>query len=569
MPQHVVVIGAVALGPKAACRFKRLQPDALVTMIDKDQLISYGGCGIPYYVGGEVSEVNELRTTSFHMLRDPDFFKEVKGVNMRTGCEALAVDRKAKSVTVRDLATGKEETLTYDKLVLATGATPRRLNLPGENLPGVHYVSTPQDAVRIRESMTKGEVGRAVILGAGFIGLEMAEAFADMWEIDTTVVELFPQIMPRFCSPVMARMAQLHMEEKGVNFLLGESVQRIEGEGRVQRVVTRNNGVLEADAVIISVGVVPNDTLARQCGLAVDGRGGILVDETMRTTDPDIFAGGDCAVIRHQLTGRNFYLPLGSMANRQGRVIGNNLAGGHARFEGAVGSWVVKLFDQCLAGVGFAPPAAKEAGFKAESVILTQLDRSHFYPTKQLMTLELCFDPATRRVLGIQGLGGAGDATVGRINMVAGLLGKGLTVDEMANLELAYSPPFASAMDVLNALGCMADNALAGRNQGVGPDRFNELWEQRDSGEYFFLDCREFADARPYQERHPEHWHNIPQGKLLERLAEVPRDKTVVLVCNTGGRSYEAQIQLHHLGFDKVVNVHGGMAVLKFWGLDI
>ena len=363
MPQHVVVIGAVALGPKAACRFKRLQPDALVTMIDKDQLISYGGCGIPYYVGGEVSEVNELRTTSFHMLRDPDFFKEVKGVNMRTGCEALAVDRKAKTVTVRDLATGKEETLTYDKLVLATGATPRRLNLPGENLPGVHYVSTPQDAVRIRESMTKGEVGRAVILGAGFIGLEMAEAFADMWEIDTTVVELFPQIMPRFCSPVMARMAQLHMEEKGVNFLLGESVQRIEGEGRVQRVVTRNNGVLEADAVSISVGVVPNDTLARQCGLAVDGRGGILVDETMRTTDPDIFAGGDCAVIRHQLTGRNFYLPLGSMANRQGRVIGNNLAGGHARFEGAVGSWVVKLFDQCLAGVGFAPPAAKEAGF--------------------------------------------------------------------------------------------------------------------------------------------------------------------------------------------------------------
>ncbi len=568
MSEHVVVIGAVALGPKAACRYKRLKPNAKVTMIDRSDLISYGGCGIPYYVGGEVSEAMQLRTTSFHMLRDEAFFESTKGVTAITRTEALDIDRKAKVVRTKNLETGEEGELKYDKLVMATGATPRRLHFPGEDLEGVHYVSNPHDAVQIREAVTKGEVSRAVIVGAGFIGLEMAEAFADMWDVDTTVLEISNQVMPRYLSPVLAKMAMRHMQEKGVTFCLGESIQRIEGDGRVKRVIT-NLRTIETDVVVISVGVLPNDELARKAGLAVSTRGGIIVDETMRTSDPDIFAGGDCVEIRNQVSGRAFFLPMGSMANRQGRIIGTNLAGGHSRFQGAVGAFVAKIFERSIAGTGFSLQVARDMGFEADSVLLTQLDRAHFYPTKELMTLELVYERGTRRVLGIQGFASYGDAMVSRINAVSSILQYKPTVDDLSSLELAYAPPFSSAMDILNTLGSMADNALDGRNVGVGPEKFQELWEQRDSGKYHFLDCREEADARPYMESNPGVWHNVPQGHIYDKVAEIPGDKTVVLVCNTGARSYEAQIMLHEKGYRNVINLHGGMAALKQWGMNL
>ena len=421
MSEHILVIGAVALGPKAACRYKRLRPDARVTMIDKSDTISYGGCGIPYFVSGEVSESMQLRTTSFHMVRDEDFFREVKGVDVLSRTEALSIDRDRRQVRTRGLATGREDVLSYDKLVIATGSTPRRLGLDGEELEGVHYVSSPYDAIRIRDAVTQGKVEKAVVVGAGFIGLEMAEAFADMWGIETTVVEIADQIMPRYVSPELARMGQRHMQDQGVAFLLGETVQRFEGEGRVQRVVT-DKRVLEADVVVVSVGVVPNDALAREAGLTVHEKGGIVVDEQMRTSDPDIFAGGDCVVVNNLVTGQPIYIPMGSMANRQGRVIGTNLAGGSARFEGAVGSWVVKLFERSLAGTGLSLSVARQLGFDAVSVMLVQLDRAHFYPTKELMTLELVVERPGGRILGIQGFGSYGDAMVGRINAVAGIL---------------------------------------------------------------------------------------------------------------------------------------------------
>ncbi|ADU63067.1 MAG: FAD-dependent oxidoreductase [Pseudodesulfovibrio sp.] len=569
MSQHIVVIGGVALGPKAACRFKRLEPGSKVTMIDQSALISYGGCGIPYYVSGEVSEARELSTTSFHMVRDVEFFKEVKGVDVRTLTRATRIDRENKQVHIQDVTSGVTSVLDYDKLVIATGATPRRLNLPGEDLAGVSSVCNPDDATRIREGISKGEVGKAVIIGAGFIGLEMAEAFADMWGVETSVVEITGQLMPRLVSPALAAMARKHMEENGVEFYFGESVKAIEGEdGRVTRVVT-DKRTLEADAVIIAAGVVPISDLARDAGLAVHDRGGVFVDEFMRTSDPDIYAGGDCAIVKHLITGQPVFLPLGSMANRQGRVIGTNLAGGDARFDGVVGSFVVKLFETSLAGTGLSLEAALAAGFDAVSVLLVQLDRAHFYPTKELMTLEMIVEKTTRRVLGVQGFGSSGDAMVGRINAVAAILRHQPTVDDISNLEMAYAPPFASAMDVLNSLANLADNVLLGINRGVGPDGFAELWDQRDNGSCYFLDCREEADAGEYLARNPGQWHNIPQGKLRERLAEVPRDRPVVLVCNTGARSYEAQIILDEQGFGNVVNVQGGMAAIRKYGIDL
>jgi len=568
MSEHVVVIGAVALGPKAACRFKRLHPKARVTMIDKNDTISYGGCGIPYFVAGEVSESMQLRTTSFNMVRDEEFFKEVKGVDVFPLTEALRIDREKRHVHIRRLGSGETDVLSYDKLVLATGSTPRRLYLPGEELEGVHYVSSPYDAVRIRDAISKGIVEKAVVVGSGFVGLEMAEAFADMWDIETTVIEIADQIMPRYMSPELAKMGQQHMEENGVSFHLNETVERLEGENRVKRVVT-NKGIVEADIVVISVGVVPNDDLAKKSGLQVSERGGIVVDEHMQTSDPNIYAGGDCVIIKNRVTNQPFYLPMGSMANRQGRVIGTNLAGGNTRFEGAVGSFVCKLFESSVAGTGLCRNVAEQMGYDVLSVLLVQLDRAHYYPTKELMTLELVVDKPTRRILGIQGFGSCGDAVVGRINVVAGILKNQPKVEDISNFEMAYSPPFSAAMDILNTLGNMADNVLAGMNRGLGPAEFEAFWKQRKENNSFFLDCREPADAEPYLEKYPEDWHNIPQGKISQRLAKIPKDKTVVLICNTGGRSYEAQITLDDNGFEDVINLHGGIAALKRWGMDI
>ncbi|WP_432737005.1 FAD-dependent oxidoreductase [Maridesulfovibrio sp. FT414] len=568
MSEHVVVIGAVALGPKAACRFKRIRQDAKVTLIDRDDIFSYGGCGIPYYVSGDVSESNQLRTTAFHMVRDEPFFRDIKGVDVLSSTEATQIDRVNKQVHIKNLRTGEESVLSYDQLVIGTGATPRKLNLPGEDLENVYYVGNMHDAEKIKQGITEGRYSKAVVVGAGFIGLEMAEAFSDMWGIETTVVEIFDQILPRMCSPVLAKMGQKHMEEQGVTFKLGQTVSAIIGDGKAEKVVIAD-GEIEADLVIISAGVIPNDKLARECGLACSERGGILVDETMRTSDPLIFSGGDCAIIKNAVDGSPLFLPMGSMANRQGRVIGGNLAGRNEKFPPAAGSWCVKIFEKAMAGTGMSLGAAKQAGFDAISVTLIMADRAHFYPEKDMMSLELVVDKSNRRVLGIQGLSAGGDAMVGRINAVAAIMKFQPTIEDVSNLEVAYSPPFASAMDVLNSVANMADNALAGMNHGHGPDTFAQLWTDRDSGQYCFLDVRENADAEPFLKKYPEHWHNVPQGEIMRRHEEIPRDKKLVLVCNTGGRSYEAQIMLDALGFEEVLNTQGGMAMIKAYGVDI
>ena len=568
MSEHVVVIGAVALGPKAACRYKRIRQDARVTLIDRDEIFSYGGCGIPYFVSGDVSEANQLRTTAFHMVRDEPFFQDIKGVEVLSSTEATKIDRENKQVHITNLKTGEDSVLDYDQLVIGTGATPRKLGLPGEELDNVFYVGNMHDAEKIKKGITKGEYGKAVVVGAGFIGLEMAEAFSDMWGIETTVVEIFDQILPRMCSPVLAKMGQNHMEEQGVAFKLGQTVSRIEGDKVVKKVIT-SGGEIEADIVIISAGVIPNDGLARDCGLECSERGGIMVDETMRTSDPLIFSGGDCAIIKNAVDGSPLFLPMGSMANRQGRVIGGNLAGRKETFPAASGSWCVKIFERAMSGTGMSLGAAQQAGFDAISVTLIMADRAHFYPEKDMMTLEMVADKTTRRVLGIQGISAGGDALVGRINSVAGIMKFEPKIEDISNLELAYSPPFASAMDVLNALANMADNAVHGMNHGHGPDTFAEYWTNRESGEYCFLDVREHADAEPFLEKYPEHWHNIPQGEIPKRYEELPKDKKLVLVCNTGGRSYEAQIMLDALGFEEVHNTQGGMAVIKAYGVDI
>jgi NADPH-dependent 2,4-dienoyl-CoA reductase/sulfur reductase-like enzyme/rhodanese-related sulfurtransferase len=566
MAQHIIIVGGVALGSKAACRFKRLEPKSCVTIIDQDRFVSYGGCGIPFYVSGDVSDVNDLRKTSFHMLRDETFFKNCKDIDVLTETRVERIDRDGKRVHIRR-KDGTTDVLAYDQLVLGTGSRPRRLPIPGADLPMVHTCANLNDAQAIKELVTKGQVERAVIIGGGFIGLEMAEALADMWEIDTTVVEYCDQIMPGFVSSMFARMAQRQMEEHDINVYTGEAVQAIEGTDTVEAVVT-NKRRIEADLVIMAVGITPNTELAKDAGLEIGRTGAIVVDEHLRTSDPLIYSGGDCAEIRNLVSGQSGYFPLGSMANRQGRVIGTNLAGGDAVFKGAVGSFVVKIFEAALAGAGLSLPNALNAGFDAVSIQVAQLDRAHFYPDKAMMHLELVVEAPTRRILGIQGFGEEGDAVVGRINTVAAMLENQPTVDQLSNVELAYSPPFSSAMDVLNALGNAAENMLEGRYLPIDANGFADAWAQRD-GQCIILDCRARQDGEAYANKYPDRWINIPQDELKQRLDEVPQDKRLILLCNTGVRSYEAQLYLREMGMSEPVSVQGGIVTLNKCGLDL
>ncbi len=568
MPQNIVIIGAVALGPKAACRFKRLEPDSKVIMVDQADLISYGGCGIPYFISGDISDPGQLQSTSFHMLRDEKFFRDAKDIDVLTNTRAVSIDREKKTVTVKNVISGKKQELPYDKLVLATGSRPKRLSIPGSDLEGVFTVSNMDEAIAIKKKVAEGKVGKAVIIGAGAIGLEMAEALSDLWGIETCVIEITEQMLPGIISANIARMVQQHMEENGITFYPKEEALRFEGEKRVERVVTDKN-TLDADLVILAVGVRPNSDLARDAGLEVSSKGAIIVDETMQTSDPNIYAGGDCVQVTNLITGDPGYYPLGSMANRQGRVIGTNLAGRGARFDGAVGSFAIKLFEISVASAGLSLETAREVGFDALSAFVVQFDRAHFYPVKDLMYLELIVEKGTGRVLGIQGMGTMGDGVVGRINAVAGILKYKPTTADISNLELPYSPPFSAAMDIVNALGNTAENILAGKNRVIDADQFVDLWQKRADGNSFFLDCRGWGNAEPFVKKYPDYWKSIPQDELRIRMKEVPKDKRIVLICNTGVRSYEAQVALDQIGIRNTYNLQGGVAALKKWGLEL
>jgi len=568
MPKNVLIIGAVALGPKAACRFKRLEPDSNIIMVDQSDLISYGGCGIPYFISGDVSDAAQLQETSFHMLRDVKFFQNAKDIDVRINTRALSIDRERKTVNTKHVISGKEETLSYDKLVLATGSKPRQIPISGIDLEGVYTVTDLHKAIAIKQEISEGKVGKAVIIGAGFIGLEMAEALVDLWGIEVDIVEITNQALPGIISHNLAKMVQCHLKENEVSVYFNEEVVRIEGKQRVEKVVTSNR-TLDADMVIIAAGIIPNSDLARDAGLEISPKGGIVVNKRMQTSDPDIYAGGDCVEVTNLITGKPSYYPLGGLANRQGRVIGTNLAGGEAEFEGSVGSFVVKLFEISVASAGLSLETARNENFDPLSAFMVQFDRAHFFPEKDLMYLELVVDKSTGQVLGIQGLGNKGDGMVGRINAVAAILKSKPTISEISNLELPYSPPFSSAMDILNALGNTAENILAGKNRVIDADQFVDWWKNREDGSTICLDCRGWDNAEPFVNKYPDYWKNIPQDELRARFEDVPKDKKLVLICNTGVRSYEAQLVMDKAGLKNTYNLQGGVAALKKWGLDL
>ena len=569
MAEKILVVGGVALGPKAACRCKRLMPDAEVMIVDENVFISYGGCGIPYYVSGEIQNLDDLRSTPYHTVRDTDFFRDMKGITVRTQTRAMAIDRAAKTLLVKDVVSGKEEKLPYDKLVLATGASPRVPPIEGKDLKNVLSLTRLEAAGAIRAACQEGTVSEAVIVGGGFIGLEAAVALADMWGVKVSVVEMMDQILPGVLSQPLSRMAANDCQTHKVDVFTSEKVLRLEGEnGTVTKVVTDKREIA-AQMVIFAAGFVPNGQLAKDAGLEMAPFGAVVVDEHMCTTDPAIYAGGDCVAIKNIITGKIGYLPLCSMANRQGRIIGTNLAGGNASFPGFVGSWAVKLFGLSFCGVGLTIERARKEGFDAMSVSVEQLDHAHFFPEKSMMSLELVVDKATSRVLGLQGACADPDSLKARIDAVAAALQYSKpTVEDISNLEIAYAPPFASAMDVVNVVANVADNALAGRFTPVTADQFMNLWHKRSENHVFFIDSRPAAAGKAMQEKHPD-WHAIPLEEIAARVNEVPKDRPVAIICNTGLRAYDGLLILARNGVTDVVNSTGGMQAAIKMGLSV
>ncbi len=559
MSQKILVIGGVAVGPKSACRAKRLDPDADVIMVDQDNIISYGGCGIPYYVCGDVAEPEGLRQTAFHRVRDASFFAEEKCIKVKTSTRALKIDRRKQEVLVKNLENDQEEILSYDKLVLATGSTPFVPPIPGAEADGVSVVSNMHQAMDIKARLAKGEVGKAVILGAGAIGLEMGEAMADLWGAETTIVEMMDQILPRVVDPNIATMAEHHLEQNNITVYTSERAEEIltDDNGKVTGVKTDKRSI-EADIVIMAVGVRPNSQLAAEAGLAIGPFGGIVVNQRMQTSDRNIYAGGDCVEQLCLVSGMSTYAPLGSVANRQGRVIGSNLVGKPETFEGVVGSFIIKLFNNCVAKTGLSLEMATFMGYDAIVAFIAQADKAHFYPDNEMIYMQMVVEKKTKRVLGVQGISSHTRSLLARISAVAAILKYKPTVEDISNMEIPYSPPYASAMDVINTLGNAAQNLLEGRNKPVYMEDFMQLFADRENEKVMFLDVRGELQAEPLVEKYGPHWVNIPNNELGRRIDELPDDKKIILICNAGSRSYDALNILQKSGKD-VHNLLGGM----------
>jgi NADPH-dependent 2,4-dienoyl-CoA reductase/sulfur reductase-like enzyme/rhodanese-related sulfurtransferase len=432
-------------------------------------------------------------------------------------------------------------------------------------------VANLHHAEAIKQLVSTGQVGSAVVVGAGATGLEMAEALADLWGVETHIFEMAPHILPGVLDAEMAAMAEHHLrQQEDIHLHLGQSIDSIEGDPEEGvRAVMAGGREIECDLVLLATGVRPNVDLARACGLELAENGAIKVDRNMRTSDPDIFAAGDCVSMPCRLTGREMYMPSGSLANRQGRVVGTNVCGGQAEFPGVLGSFCIKLFGLSLACTGLHEERAVQLGLETAAPLVVQADRAHFHPDQKLMYVKLVVEQGSRRLLGLTAMGENGDAVVGRINAMAGLLAQGAGLEELCNLELAYSPPLGAALDIVNAAANAAENLLEGRLRAMPPEEFSARLARREAGDTVFLDMRTMDNAAPYLKALAPAWKHLPQETLRHRLEEVPKDKDVVLICNSGVRSYEAQCTLREAGFANTYNLSGGVAAVKHWGEPI
>lgn len=553
-PLRVVIIGGVAAGPKVASKIIRLCQNAEVTIVEKGKLLSYAGCGLPYYVSGVVKDQKELMCTPVGTVRDPVFFQNVKNVKILNETEAIKIDRTNRRIQVRDLVRGQESWLEYDKLVLATGAKPVIPPIAGTDLGNVFTLQGVHDAEGIRAALAQDKARDVVIIGGGLIGVEITEALVQRG-CRVTIVEMMPQIL-RILDPDMVRLVEKHMESHGVRVLTNTKLERIEGEKSVTAVQTSARRII-ADMVILAIGVRPNVILAEAADLEIGPTGAIKVNDRMQTSDPNIYAAGDCVECKDLMTGKPCYVPLGSTANKQGRVAAVNICGGQDHFPGVLGSTVCKVFDFCVARTGLSESAAKEEGYDVVTVLAPAPDKAHFMPQAKVLMLKLIAGRGTRKLLGAQAVGpGDGDK---RIDVAAMALTAGMTVDQLANADLCYAPPFAPAMDNIITAANVVRNKIDGYMEGVTPAEVNRMLE--DKQDFVLLDVR---SPQEYEQVRLPGSTLIPLGSLRGRLDELPKEKEIVAFCKISLRGYEAALILKAAGFDKVSVLDGGLVMWPY-----
>ncbi|HAG11832.1 MAG TPA: pyridine nucleotide-disulfide oxidoreductase [Desulfotomaculum sp.] len=580
MGLRIVIIGGVATGPKAAARARRLDKDAQITIIEQGGFLSYAGRGIPNYNSGLVSEYTKLISTSLGVLRDAAFFKAIKNVKVLTGTHADSIDRSAKTVHTTNLSTCAVEVIPYDKLVIATGSRPALPPVPGLDLKNVHTLKNIEDAQAVKAFLESGKTKKLAIIGGGMIGIQLAEAYSTTRRdnIEITIFEVKDNILPGLLDTDMAFLVEKRLRAGGVNLFLSEKVLRLEGdEGFVKKVVTQN-GTFEADLIVVSAGVRPNVELAEKAGLALGPNGAILVNDRLQTSDPDIYAGGDCAESINIVSAQHVYAPMWSMANRQGRVIGNNVTGREDRFLGTAATSILKMFDYTVARTGLTEKEAVKLGFEPVSIIVAESDRELYIKQSNYIIIKLLACRRTRKVLGAQ-IVGPGDANK-RIDVLACAITLGATVDQLASLDLAYAPTFSTAIDPLAHAANSLRNKMAGLANSISPLEVKEKIDRNDN--LIFLDVRsprEFQDVGlPYMifldVRSSKEFQDvglpymktflIPLDQLRERTGELSREKEIIIFCKNGLRSYEAQLILQEHGFQNAKFMEGGLSAWPF-----
>jgi len=553
MKRRIVVIGANAAGAKAAAKAKRVNPKADITLIDRGNFISYGACGIPYFVSDTVADVKELMSTSVGVVRDAAFFRKVKGVEVVTGTEAVRIDREGKRVHLVELETGRSHAVEYDRLILATGSSPYFPSLNTAGFPNILTVKSIEDAEMLKEMAVAG--ASACIVGGGLIGLETAEALRQRG-MDVTVVEMASQLLPGVLDPEMATLVEKQLRLRGVAVRTSCRVTGFAGEKAVERIIT-DGGELAADLVVLAPGIRPTIKLAQDAGLAIGVTGAIAVDSRLLTSDPHIYACGDCCETTHLVTGTKAYLPLGSTANKQGRVAGINAAGGDATFAGVLGTTIVRVFAVSAGKTGLTETEARTAGYDVVTVLSPAPDRAHFFPGAKPIALKLVAEKGTGRVLGLQAVGeGAVDK---RLDTAAAAITFRATVDQLAHLDLAYAPPFAAAMDNLIVAADILKNKLSDEGRGITPMEVKRKLEEGD--DFILLDVRSPAE---HEELSIEGAKLIPLGALREKLESLPKEKEIVTFCKISLRGYEAQKILDAAGFRKTSYMDGGIATWPF-----
>jgi len=556
--KKIVVIGGSAAGPKAAAKARRMDEFAEITMIQKGPDLSMASCGFPYYVGGFFDDRNKLLCTPTGVVRDPGFYWNAKGIKAMVNTEVTRIDRDKKRVEYVDLVTRELGSQEYDKLIIATGATPNLPPIQGIDLEGVTTLQSMEDGDYLRKVRDEGKIKKAVVVGGGLIGIETLEAL-HLAGIELTMVELLPQLLT-FLDWKMAKLVENYMKNKA-NVITKNGVAEFIGEkGKLTAVKLQNGTEIPCDLAVVAIGVRPNVKLAQEAGIQVGELSGITTNEYQQTNDPDIYAAGDCCEVKNQITGKNVLAPYGDLANLQGRAAGENVIDGNvATFPGTIQTGVCKFFDYGVGITGLSEEKAKEAGFDYERVLNASPDKPGFM-NGQLLITKLVVDKKSRKILGAQCLG-PGDVSKQLAIWATAIKGH-LKVDDMVNADLPYAPPYSLAIDHSIATSHIMQNKLRGIFNGISSV---ELKEKVDRGDdMFILDAR---GADEYEQMRLGIGEAlIPIGKLRQRLHEMPKDKNkeIITLCKISLRGYEAAVLLKAHGYTNVKILEGGIAAWPF-----